>query len=64
MKVLAVGVLLAGGIFLLTDDNLLSVRATDGRIQRNTYGQGSRTEELEVSIEGGEVRFPAEIQVA
>lgn len=64
MKVLAVGVLLAGGIFLLTADYLRSVRETDGSIQRNTYGQGSRTEELEVSIEGGEVRFPAEIQVA
>ncbi len=64
MKALAVSVLLAGGVFLLAADYLRSVRETDGSIQRNTYGQGSRTEELEVSIAGGEVRFPAEIQVA
>lgn len=64
MKALAVSILLAGGVFLLTADYLRSVRETDGSIQRNTYGQGSRTEELEVSIAGGEVRFPAEIQVA
>ena len=61
---MAVGVLLAGGIFLLAADYLRSVRETDGSIQRNTYGQGNRTEELEVSIAGGEARFPAEIQVA
>lgn len=64
MKALAVSILLAGGVFLLAADYLRSVRETDGSIQRNTYGQGSRTEELEVSIAGGEVRFPAEIQVA
>ena len=64
MKALAVSVLLAGGVFLLAADYLRSVRETDGSIQRNTYGQGSRTEELEVSIAGGEARFPAEIQVA
>ena len=49
---MAVGVLLAGGIFLLAADYLRSVRETDGSIQRNTYGQGNRTEELEVSIAG------------
>lgn len=61
---LIVGVLLLAGVVLLAADYLRSVSETDGIIQRNAYGQGSRTEELEIALGGEKEKFPVEIPVA
>ena len=39
------------GIFFLAFDFLRSVREADGVLERNNYGGGSRTEELEVMVQ-------------
>lgn len=61
---LAVSLMLTAGVILLIADYLHSVRETDGIIQRNAYGQGSRTEELEIAIRGEKERIPAKLQVS
>ena len=61
---MAVSLMLAAGVILLIADYLHSVRETDGIIQRNAYGQGSRTEELEIAIRGEKERIPAKLQVS
>ena len=61
---LIVGAILLAGVVLLAADCLRSVSETDGTIQRNAYGQGSRTEELEVALGGEKEKFPVEIPVA
>ena len=64
LRVLAVGSMLVFGIFLLAADFLLSVKKTDGVIERNDYGGGSRTEELKVSILGEDKKIPIQVEIA
>ena len=52
------------GIFFLAFDFLRSVREADGVLERNNYGGGSRTEELEVMVQGEAERIPIEIEIA
>lgn len=52
------------GIFLMASDFLRSVRETDGVLERNHYGGGSRTEELEVMVQGEAERIPIEVEIA
>lgn len=52
------------GIFLLAIDFLQSVRETDGVLERNAYGGGSRMEEMEVMIQGEEKKIPIEVEVS
>lgn len=51
-------------MFLLASDFLKSVRETDGILERNHYGEGGRTEELEVKVQGEERRIPIEVEIA
>ncbi len=64
LRVLAVGSMLVFGIFLVAADFLLSVKKTDGVIERNDYGGGSRTEELKVSILGEDKKIPIQVEIA
>ena len=64
LRVLAVGSMLVFGIFLLAADFLLSVKKTDGVIERNDYGGGSRTEELKVSNLGEDKKIPIQVEIA
>lgn len=52
------------GIFLLAIDFLQSVRETDGVLERNAYGGGSRMEEMEVMIQGEEKKIPIEVEIS
>lgn len=58
------GLLVMGGIFLLAWDYLASRSAEDGKIVRNGYGSGEKTEQVMVQKEGGEKRIPVKIQIA
>lgn len=52
---MTVGVFVLGvGVMIM--DFTHSVTALEGGIQRNTYGEGSKTEELEVSVDNGKKR--------
>lgn len=52
------------GMILLAFDFLQSVRETDGVIERNAYGKGSKTEKFEVAIEGETEKLSLEVDVA
>lgn len=52
------------GMILLASDFLESVRKTDGIIERNDYGKGSKMEQLTVAIQGETEKLPLEIEVA
>lgn len=53
MTVLAAAMLFILGMGLLTADFIKSRKALDSGIVRNAYGEGDRTEELEISVEQG-----------
>ncbi len=55
--------LLALGLGLILYDFHASMKASDGIIKRNDYGQGSRTENLEAEVEGESEKIPLEIEV-
>lgn len=52
-----------GGI-LLASDFMQSVRETDGVIERNSYGKGSKLEDLEVTVQGKAEKIPIEVEIA
>lgn len=56
--------LLAAGILLLSADYVRSITAIDGTVERNSYGEGSRTEELEVAIGDRKKKIPIEVEVS
>ncbi len=55
--------LLVLGLGLILYDFHASMKASDGIIKRNDYGQGSRTENLEAEVEGESEKIPLEIEV-
>lgn len=55
--------LVIGGI-LLASDFMQSVRETDGVIERNSYGKGSKLEDLEVTVQGKAEKIPIEVEIA
>ncbi len=55
--------LLVLGLGLILYDFHASMKASDGIIKRNDYGQGSRTENLEAEVEGVSEKIPLEIEV-
>lgn len=59
-----VGVILAAGIIILGADYVRSKLETEGTIERNAYGQGSKMEKLEAAVEGEAKKIPVEIEVA
>ena len=61
---MAVGLLIMGGTLLLAWDYLTSRSAEDGKIVRNAYGSGEKTEQVMVQKEGGKQRIPVKIQIA
>lgn len=61
---MAVGLLIMGGTLLLAWDYLASRSAEDGKIVRNAYGSGEKTEQVMVQKEGGKQRIPVKIQIA
>ena len=52
-----------GGI-LLASDFMQSVRETEGVIERNSYGKGSKLEDLEVTVQGKAEKIPIEVEIA
>lgn len=52
------------GLLLVVGDSIRSSMEIERELERNTYGKGSRTEELEVAIEGESERIPVEVEVA
>ncbi len=63
MKMLPVLFLFVLGVGLILYDFHASKEASDGIIQRNDYGKGSRTESLEAQVEGEPEKIPLEIEV-
>lgn len=63
MKILPVLFLFVLGAGLILYDFHASKEASDGIIQRNDYGKGSRTESLEAQVEGESEKIPLEIEV-
>lgn len=63
MKILPVLFLFVLGVGLILYDFHASKEASDGIIQRNDYGKGSRTESLEAQVEGESEKIPLEIEV-
>ena len=63
MKMLPVLFLFVLGVSLILYDFHASKEASDGIIQRNDYGKGSRTESLEAQVEGESEKIPLEIEV-
>lgn len=63
MKMVPVLFLFVLGMGLILYDFHASKEATDGIIQRNDYGKGSRTERLEAQVEGESEKIPLEIDV-
>lgn len=63
MKILPVLFLFVLGVGLILYDFHASKEASDGIIQRNDYGKGSRTESLEAQVEGEYEKIPLEIEV-
>ncbi|MCB6201293.1 hypothetical protein [Extibacter muris] len=61
--VIAVILLLASGIVLLIVDGKAYATETDGTLTRNRYGRGSKTEELEIGIQGDRDRIPIQLEV-
>jgi len=61
---MAVGLLIMGGTLLLAWDYLASRSAEDGKIVRNAYGSGEKTEQVMVQKEGEKQRIPVKIQIA
>ena len=55
--------LVIGGI-LLASDFMQSVRETEGVIERNSYGKGSKLEDLEVTVQGKAEKIPIEVEIA
>lgn len=53
-----------GGLLLLVWDYLASRSAEDGKIVRNGYGKGEKTEQIMVEKEGRKKRIPVKIQIA
>lgn len=56
--------MVTGGVLLLILDYASSVSGNAGEITRNSYGGGSRIEELEALPEGTDARIPVEVEVA
>ncbi|MFR1728293.1 hypothetical protein [[Clostridium] hylemonae] len=54
---------MAAGILFLIIDGKAYVTELDGTISRNRYGEGKKTEQLEVSVQGGGEREPLQIEV-
>ncbi len=63
MKMLPIFLLFLLGVGLIIYDFQVSIKAFDGIIQRNEYGEGSRKENLEVQVEGENEKVPLEIEV-
>ena len=63
MRLLPVLTLLFLGVGLVLYDFRISTQTTDGILEKNNYGEGSRTENLEVKAEGESEKFPLEIEV-
>ncbi|MFR9274066.1 MAG: hypothetical protein ACLVO2_16385 [Clostridia bacterium] len=63
LMVIAVILLLASGIVLLIVDGKAYATETDGTLTRNRYGRGSKTEELEIGIQGDRDRIPIRLEV-
>lgn len=63
MKMVPVLFLFVLGVGLILYDFHASKEASDGIIQRNDYGKGSRTESLEAQVEGEPEKIPLEIEV-
>ena len=52
------------GVFLLVSDFIRSETQIDGVFERNSYGKGGRTEEINVEIQGKEEKIPVEVEIA
>ncbi len=63
IKMLPVFLLFLLGVGLIIYDFQASMKVSNGIIQRNDYGKGSRKENLEAQVEGEAEKIPLEIEV-